>query len=175
MNNFRSFLKRLFFYKKFEHIGHGSFVDKHTKGTFKNVYIGNNSYVGFNAFFNCLLAKVIIGNYVCIADEVMFITGDHKTTVIGEYMINNLKTKTDTNLDKDIVVEDDVWIGSRSIILKGVKIGKGSIIGAGSVVTKDIPPYSIACGVPAKVIKKRFTEKEVLIHEELIRDKYGAK
>ena len=54
-----------------------------------------------------------------------------------------------------IIINDDVWIGSRVNILAGVNVGSGSVIGAGSVVTKDIPPYSIAIGVPAKVIKRR--------------------
>lgn len=61
---------------------------------------------------------------------------------------------------KGIKIEDDVWLGSGSIVLDGVTIGKGSVIGAGAVVTKDIPPYSIALGVPAKVIKERKGEKE---------------
>ena len=54
-----------------------------------------------------------------------------------------------------VTVEDDVWIGSNCVILPGVTIGCGSVIGAGAVVTKDIPPYSIAVGVPAKVLKQR--------------------
>jgi len=58
----------------------------------------------------------------------------------------------------NVVIEDHVWIGTRAMIMPGVTIGEGAVIGAGSVVTKDIPPYSIAVGVPAKVIKKRNTE-----------------
>ena len=54
-----------------------------------------------------------------------------------------------------VVIEDDVWIGTRSIILPGVTIGKGSVIAAGSVVTKDVPPYNLVGGIPAKIIKKR--------------------
>ena len=56
---------------------------------------------------------------------------------------------------EDVVIEDDVWIGSRCVILGNVRVGRGSVIGAGSVVTKDIPPFSIAVGVPCKVVKKR--------------------
>ena len=54
-----------------------------------------------------------------------------------------------------IIIEDDCWLGSHVTVTKGVRIGKGSVIGANSVVTKDIPPYSVAVGTPAKVIKKR--------------------
>ena len=65
-----------------------------------------------------------------------------------------------TDTDKgDIIIGDDVWIGAESIIGAGVKIGQGAVIGAGSVVTKDVPPYAVACGIPAKVIKYRFSEE----------------
>jgi len=58
-------------------------------------------------------------------------------------------------ISKGIKIEDDVWIGSNSTVLDGVTIGRGSVIGAGSVVTQDIPPFSVALGVPAKLIKER--------------------
>jgi acetyltransferase-like isoleucine patch superfamily enzyme len=61
----------------------------------------------------------------------------------------------ENTISKEVVIEDDVWLGYNVIVLPGVTIGKGSVIGAGSVVSKDIPPYSIAIGNPARVIKKR--------------------
>ena len=73
--------------------------------------------------------------------------------------------------DKDIVVEDDVWIGTRAIILKGVTIHKGAIVGAGAVVTKDVPPYSIVAGNPAKIVKMRFTDEEIKKHEAILLEK----
>ena len=172
MNKFKTYLKKKTFYKKFGKIGNDTFVDKTTKGFLQNVYIGNNSYVGEGVYFNCLCANVIIGDYVCIANEVLFVTGDHKTNIVGEYIIKNNKTPDD-KLDIDITVEEDVWIGSRAIILKGVTVGKGSIIGAGSVVTKNVPPYSIVCGVPATIIKKRFSADQISEHERIINEKYG--
>ena len=62
-------------------------------------------------------------------------------------------------IDKSIIINDDVWIGAHSVILPGVTIGKGAVIGAGSVVTSNIPEYAVAVGVPAKVIKLRFDVK----------------
>jgi acetyltransferase-like isoleucine patch superfamily enzyme len=62
---------------------------------------------------------------------------------------------TKTYIPKPVTIEDDVWIGSNAIILPGVRIGKGSVIGAGSIVTSDIPPYALAYGTPAKVMKYR--------------------
>jgi acetyltransferase-like isoleucine patch superfamily enzyme len=90
-----------------------------------------------------------IGNGVRISAHVVIVPMNHiyKNREIPIYMQGETK--------KGIKIEDDVWIGAGAKILDGVKIGKGSIIGAGAVVTKDIPPYSVAVGIPAKVIKKR--------------------
>ena len=66
----------------------------------------------------------------------------------------------------DIIIEDDVWIGANCIILSGVKISRGAIIAAGSVVIKEVAPYSIIAGVPAKQIKKRFSEKTIELLEK---------
>jgi len=63
----------------------------------------------------------------------------------------------------DISIGSDVWIGSNVIILSGVTIGDGAVIGAGAVVTKDIPPYAVAAGVPAKVIKSRFSDEDITL------------
>jgi serine acetyltransferase len=61
----------------------------------------------------------------------------------------------------DIIIENDVWIGAKSTIMSGVKIRNGAIVGACSVVTKDVPPYAIVAGNPAKVVKYRFTEEQI--------------
>ena len=71
----------------------------------------------------------------------------------------------------DIIIEDDVWIGYRSTILSGVHIGQGAVIAAGSVVTKDVPPYTVVAGVPAKNIKKRFPDEMI---KELLEIKYES-
>ncbi len=68
-------------------------------------------------------------------------------------------------LDKDVVVEEDVWIGCNVTLLSGVTVGRGSVIAAGAVVTKSCPPYSLLGGVPAKVIKIRMSVDEILEHE----------
>ena len=70
--------------------------------------------------------------------------------------------------DKDVVIEGDSWFGINVTILAGVTIGRGSVIAAGAVVTKSCPPYSIIGGVPAKVLKFRFTVDEVMEHERLL-------
>ena len=71
--------------------------------------------------------------------------------------------------DAPVVIEDDVRIGANVTILKGVTIGRGSVVAAGAVVTKSCPPYSIIGGVPAKVLKMRFSTEEIKIHERLLK------
>lgn len=109
--------------------------------------IGDNSGVGINCEIN---GCVTIGNDVMMGPEVVIYTSghSHKRTDIP------MRLQGFSNA-KPVEIGDDVWLGRRAIILPGVCIGNGSIIGAGAVVTKDIPPFSVAVGVPAKVIKDR--------------------
>lgn len=132
----------------------------------KNISIGNNVYIGVNANFISSNADIHIGSHIMFGPNVTLITGSHRYNYVGKYLIN-VKDKLSKN-DEDIFIENDVWIGTSSIILKGVKIGRGSIIGAGSIVTKDVLPYSIVGGNPAKHIKYRFTQSEIELHERLI-------
>ena len=69
---------------------------------------------------------------------------------------------------RPVVIEDDVWCGANVTILKGVTIGHGSVVAAGAVVTKSFPPYSIIGGIPAKLLKMRFTEEEIKEHERML-------
>ena len=87
--------------------------------------------------------------------DVKIITGDHRTDIAGEYMIKVTDRMKLPENDRPVVIEDDVWIAANTIILPGVTIKKGAIIGAGSVVTKDVMEYNVVAGVPAKVIKVR--------------------
>jgi len=110
------------------------------------VYAGNN----------CLIyPKVKIGRYTMLAQNVQIIGSDHNFKEVGTPTIFAGREKI-----KETYIGRDVWIGANTIIMTGVKIGDGSIIAAGSVVTKDIPLLVIAGGVPAKVIRKRFISAE---------------
>lgn len=107
------------------------------------VAVGDNSGVGIN----CQLStKTMIGDNVMMGPDCLFYSSSHR--------FDEEKLKFEGfNPPKPIVVENDVWIGARCIIMGGVTIGQGSIVGAGSVVTKDVPPYSLVAGNPA-VFKK---------------------
>lgn len=135
------------------------------------IIVGNFSYGNIDVHtFGNPNEKLIIGNYCSITNGCSFIlSGEHSTNKIttfpiSENILNNAKCKG------PIIVGDDVWIGFGTTILSGVNIGQGAIIAAGSVVTKDVPPYAIVGGVPAKVIKYRFDEK---IINELLKIDYN--
>ncbi|MRS03355.1 hypothetical protein EG832_09060 [bacterium] len=89
--------------------------------------------------------------------------GDHNTSKIGYFMFDVHEKRPKD--DQPVFIEDDVWVGAGAIILKGVTIGRGSIIAAGAVVTHSVKPYSITGGVPAKLIRFRWTTEEIIQHE----------
>lgn len=117
----------------------------------ERIEIGENCLLNHN---NVLQAgkefgKIKIGNYVHTGANVMMFAFNHSIDDV------NIPSKIQDYYDADITIEDDVWIGAGTVIVAGVTIGKGCVIGSNSVVTKDIPPYSIAAGAPAKVIRSR--------------------
>ena len=112
-----------------------------------SVELGDNSGIGVNARIN---GKVIIGKNVMMGANVSIIVRNHKFSDVNIPM--NMQGFSE---ERPVIIEDDVWIGTNVIILPGVKIGNGSIIGAGSVVTKNVDEYTIVGGNPAKILKKR--------------------
>lgn len=128
------------------------------------VKAGNYSYGDLNIITSGDDYKLCIGNYVSIAPEVVFILqAEHYTDHISTYTykVNVIKTqKCEAFAKGNIVIEDDVWIGYGATIMSGVTVGQGAVIAAGAVVTKDVEPYSIVGGVPAKLLHYRF-EKDI--------------
>lgn len=141
------------------HAGRGVFLwAKHT------IIIGDNFYIGKYSIIEC---DAEIGNHVIMANHVSLIGKyDHHHQQIGTpiRLASQIRDKDYDwkGLDQKIKIEDDVWIGVGSIILSGVTVGIGSIIAAGSVVTKNVEPYSIYAGNPAKKIRNRFDSEEQL-------------
>ena len=153
--------------------GKNVYIGDNFVGTLQGIEIGSNVSIGPNCVFYSSLAKIVIGNYVMVSPNVTIITGSHKTNSIGKYMIENTEVdKINEGVEKydlPVIIEDDVWIGSNVLILKGVTIGKGSIIHAGQIVTKSVPPYTIYINQNIQI--KRFSEEEIKKHEELIRSR----
>lgn len=128
-----------------------------------NIYIGDNVFIPSGATFLSSNAKIKIGNNVMFGPNVMIATGNHRFDVLGEFMFNvKEKRKQD---DEDVVIENDVWIGMNAIILKGVHIGEGCVIGAGTIISKSIPPFSIVTNNGGTRIRPRFTLEQIENHK----------
>lgn len=136
--------------------------------TYQSLYVGNCVTLGGFSDLCSTNARIIIGNHVVFGPHVSMRGGDHRTDLVGRFVDTVGEGEKLPENDADIVIEGDNWIGMNVTILKGVTIGRGAIIAAGAVVTRDIPPYSIAGGVPAKVLKMRFTPAQIKEHENIL-------
>ena len=166
------FLIRRIWYKQFFYrsgrlnIGIGcEFISPQTISFFGCSYISANCYfnadgghieVGNSAAFNrgahinaSCGGKIVIGDHCLIGPGVVMRTADH------DFLRTDMPMQNQGHHHGDIVIEDDVWIGANTVVLKGVHIGRGAIIGAGAVVTKNIPSMAIAVGIPAKPLRYR--------------------
>ena len=136
----------------------------------RNLYMAEYTNIDKGAIIMNTKAKFIMRKYSGAAFGLTVITGGH-LSVPGKHhkqVTNKMKEELDVNKeeDKDIIVEEDVWIGARVTLLRGITLGRGCIVGAGSVVRKSVPPYAIVVGNPAKIVGFRFTPQEMAIHEE---------
>lgn len=125
------------------------------------VKVGNRTYGELTVYTHNNCNKLIIGNYCSIGPNVQFVlSADHRIDTISSFPYNvKIMGKRNEGISKgDIIIADDVWVGAGAIILSGVHIGQGAVVAAGAVITKDVPPYAIVGGVPAKVIKYRFSD-----------------
>lgn len=134
--------------------------------SYRNISVGHNVNLGIKPRLIAELSKIEIGNGVMFGPEVMLIGGGHNIGHIGQFM-SSVSTKTG-NEDLGVVIQDDVWVGARAIVLRGVTVGRGAVVGAGALVTKSVPPYAIVGGNPARVIGFRFDVDGVLKHEEIL-------
>jgi len=153
----------------FKKHGRNFIFDPYGIYSFNSIEVGDDVFIGPSANLSATETKIQLGNKIMFGPNVTIMAGDHNTTRLGEYMYD-VKVKLPEN-DLPVVIQDDVWIGANVVILKGVTIGRGSIVAAGAVVTRSVPPYSISAGIPAKVIKKRFSESDIELHENMLRSK----
>ena len=130
---------------------------------YKLSYLVRGTYLGPHAIILATESKVYIGNKVLFGPRVTIIGGDHRVTDVGRFIYDVLDKKPGDDLD--VHIEDDVWVGSNATILKGVTVGRGAVVAAGALVIKDVPPYAIVGGVPAKVLKYRWDIPTTLEHE----------
>jgi len=163
-----NYLIRQYERSKFLSCGSNTYIGQQCLITFHTVSIGSHTYIGSKCVIQSMEGKVFIGNHVMFGPGVNVHGGDHIVGKVGVFMD---EVRKPVGYDGDVIIEDEVWCGANAIILggkNGITIGRGSVIGAGTIVTKDIPPYSIVVGVPGKVIKQRFSEKQIAEHEKVL-------
>lgn len=136
-------------------------------GVPENLYV--EDYVKIRYGLTVINAKnesVYVKKYTVIAPDVTIITNSHRSTVsvpqviLGESHINDKSA--------DVIIEEDVWVGTRATILPGVTLGRGCIVSANALVTKPVPPYALVAGVPARIIGVKFSITDIERHEEAL-------
>ena len=136
-------------------------------GNKKNVFLYENTNISSYSFISANNAKFIVKKNTAIAERLSVHTGNH-AVISGKFITDITEDIKPKGFDKDVIVESDVWIGCNVTLLAGVHIGRGAVIAAGSVVNKDVPPYAIVGGVPAKLIKFKWTIDEIIMHEKML-------
>nr|WP_315176140.1 acyltransferase [uncultured Flavobacterium sp.] len=153
------------FLSKFKFVGLNLLVSSYRSSSFsfETISIGNNVFINSGAWFS---GEIEIQNNVMFGPNVSIIGCDHLFGIKGK-SVRRLVPNGDENMRK-IIIEDEVWVAANCTINKGVKLGIGSVIGASSLVSKSIPPYTVAVGNPCKPIKKIFTDTELKEHMSIL-------
>ncbi len=134
--------------------------------SFPNIHLGDDVILGKGAVLMAARSRILIGSKVMFGPGVFIVAGNHNTSVLGRAMFDVYDKRPED--DQDVVIEDDVWVGARATILKGVTVRRGAIVAAGSVVTRNVPPYAIVGGNPARVIRFRWQADQILEHERVL-------
>ena len=135
------------------------------KGCTEFMALDNFTRVQADTRITSIGGTVRVKKYSAVAADCLFIPGSHTPTVgLPQFLsITHIN-----DIDSEILIEEDVWVGSRCTLLNKASVGRGAIVGACSLVNKKIPPYAVVAGVPAKIIAVRFTLEEILKHESIL-------
>ena len=172
---FGFYLKRHFFRKKFRKINAHNFAQAVNMFDLNRVEIGKKTYAAINIIdFSPDNTKLRIGSFCSIAGGTIFLLGgEHNLNTISTYPFKSklYGIEREAGSKGDIVIGDDVWIGENALVFSGVIIGQGAVIAAGAVVTKDVEPYAIVGGNPARIIKYRFDEtiRDELLNTDIVK------
>ena len=164
--NIRNKVRMLLFRRHFAEIGKHTFVNPNSQLVPENMYLDDYVVIQDNTNFISLNGKLYVKKYSVISSGCIIVPSPHVLKVGVPFYLNAQYHIGDVN--KDIVIEEDCWIGAGAILLPGVTIRRGTVVGAGAVVTKDTLPYSVVAGVPAKLIATKFTLQQVLQHEKML-------
>ena len=132
-----------------------------------NVEIEENVNIRYGLqIINSKTEHVVIKRNTTLAPNVTIVTNNHVPTVGVPIFL--LTSSHVNDKSTDVVIEEDCWVGTGAKLLSGSRLGRGCIVGAGSIVTKEVPPYAVVAGIPAKIIAARFTKEQILEHEAIL-------
>lgn len=153
---------------RFKRIGKNFSYDPYGVYTFETISVGDNVNLGYRPILIASKSNITIGNNVMFGPEVTIRGGNHRIDIVGRYMIDIKDHEKRPEDDPGVVIGNDVLIGTRAVILAGVKIGDGAVIAAGSVVTKSVPRYAVFGGNPARLIKMRWSDDQINSHIDML-------
>lgn len=154
--------------KKLKSIGANTIIEMPNRiESPESVTIEENVNIRFGlCIINTKSESVLIKRNTTIAPNVTIVTNNHVPTVgIPTFLLTSSHINDKST---DVIIEEDVWIGANATIMAGTKLGRGCIIGANAVVTKSVPPYAVAVGIPAKIIAVKFTMEQIIRHERIL-------
>jgi len=167
IRRFNNYCLKKYLTCKFSSVGKNVYIGNNGIFTYRNIEIGNDVSIGANAVFQSSFGKIVIGDHVMFGPGVHIHGGNHKINEVGKLLKHT--TEKQPGDDGTVLIEEDCWIGANAIILSNVTIGKGSVIGAGAIVTKSIPPYSVYTGSPSMKLRNRFSDNELNEHIKLLK------
>lgn len=167
----KNFLRKLYYIRSFRSFKkYGSNMIFSRGGTFchpNEISFGNNIFISEN--FHISARNLHFGNDIMIGPNLVIECDNHRFDMIGKKMF-----EVNDNRDGDFVkIEDDIWIGANVTVLADVVVAEGIVVGAGSLINKSLPPYTICVGVPCKPVKSRFTVEQLQEHLAMIDSKYS--
>lgn len=123
--------------------------------------IGRYVYVGA---YGTIMGPVVIGDFTMISSHVRVVGNDHRIDIVG----GATRLSFPAQSRPLTVIEADCWIGQGAILMEGIRIGRGAVVAAGAIVTRDVPPYAIVAGTPARTVRMRFTPEEIAVHDQAL-------
>lgn len=171
--NFRNGIKKLYAQyigvyndKSFGKKGRYSIVASDSSLNQNNVFIDDYCVIQSQTNFISNKGRLIVKKYSVISSGCIIVPGSHRLTVGVPFYLSTTKHINDE--EGDIIIDEDCWIGAGCILLPQCHIGRGAVVGAGSVVKKEVPPYAVVVGTPARIIATKFTIEDILRHEAIL-------